>query len=368
MAAHIFNNVTLTAGSKDVVINDGTTTQNILAGYNLIVANKVYELAGKTTGQLTLVDNWPEATATLSAKVQSTSDPLAAIIISNDQAAQALGANFLEIINNLRTLATTAGPVIIKDAGGVEHSIQGFLNLGSAAQKNIATLAQSLAATAGVLPDAAQVLALIQSFGLGGYTDLRGTIYETGTPNDILSSGFRTGLGSATTLGIVGASTTIGTLSINVPWNDVSVGAAIQREFKVRDQMFEQYALNGTTWSPWQPVYTGANLNPNVFGSGVAGKVLAKGTMNQATRAFVDGGLVSTTNPVSITVIGTFQLRRADDSILKSGIPSTDILLNTVSSQKLAVLIVNNIVGGAIGEPVQLRASDSTSKIKVNFQ
>ncbi len=85
---------------------------------------------------------------------------------------QSSNTSHTELLSAIATLATTAGLVTIKDASGVEHSVQGFLNLGSAATKNMATLDEAKAGLAGVLPDAAQVPEIINEQAKKGFANV----------------------------------------------------------------------------------------------------------------------------------------------------------------------------------------------------
>ncbi len=221
MAAQIFNSLSVVSGSKTVTVNGGTDTSQILAGFNLVYENKVYELSDKSDTTFTLVDNWPNASATISATVQATSSPLASIIISNDNAAKALGVNFVELLNAWRTLATTSGTVTIKDSEGVEYAIQGFLNLGTAAAKNVSTLEEAKAGLAGVLPDAAQVPEIIKEQAKKGFSN-----EESGLLRLLLPSGatYRK------------SSNVVGALKIALP------NSWISSMLMIRVRVFEYYA------------------------------------------------------------------------------------------------------------------------------
>lgn len=119
MAWTKFNNVTLTSGSREVTVNDGTSVAEILAGFDLVKDGLVYELDTPSAGNLMLVDPWPNSTeASASIKVRQTHAPIASQI---HQAIQRLSANsdtfedlkegaFLDVVNGLEggTLQATA--------------------------------------------------------------------------------------------------------------------------------------------------------------------------------------------------------------------------------------------------------------------
>ncbi len=342
MAAQVFNSLTVTNGSKDVVVNDSTNTGTVLGGYNLVYQNQVFELSGKTVNQLTLVGNWPGATDTISARVQSTTDPLAALIIANDEAATALGANFLELIDNLRELATTTGTVMIKDPVGVEHAIQGFLSL------------------------PAVVVAKMQESGLGPTTNILPFIADINAFNFPNGQGY---ISAATTgdkppgyennVGIIKSSALIGSDGMKQEWTLVSGAPDVDNMVE-----FVRYGHGGTLkWSWWVPIYTGANLNPNVFSVDGFTDFVAQGYANGTTSAHILLHLNNLAPPNSITVTNTFTVNRADGVEVASGIVP---VLHSVSSAKLAVLTMNLTTPVTVGDVLTLRATSSASKIKVN--
>lgn len=152
MAWTKFNNVTLTSGSREVTVNDGTSVAEILAGFDLVKDGLVYELDTPSAGNLMLVDPWPNATeASATVKVRQTHAPIAAQI---HQAIQRLSSN--------------------SDT---------FETLKSAAFKDVATEAEAKNGTADVLPDAAGVLAAINQFGLGNLFRVWDVVNDTASSN-----------------------------------------------------------------------------------------------------------------------------------------------------------------------------------------
>ena len=111
--------------------------------------------------------------------------------------------------------------------------------------------------------------------------------------------------------------------------------------------------------------FTAGNLNPNVFGGNVAGDIVASGifSTNGLLNCFLP--LVSKTNPVSITVVGTFAIYD-DTGLLKSSINTPTLALD--SSNKVALLLFTGAGGVNIRtETYTVRAVSAASKITVNF-
>lgn len=104
----------------------------------------------------------------------------------------------------------------------------------------------------------------VGAFGLGTYTDLRATVYATGTPSDVVGSGTTFGLvdGGSAGLAIPGLSGSwFGTLQVNSQWQDVSALSATSRTFiTTNGRTFTQTAASSTTWGAWNESWTTANL------------------------------------------------------------------------------------------------------------
>jgi len=136
-------------------------------------------------------------------------------------------------------------------------------SLATAAFANVATLQQALDGTAGVLPDAAGVHASFNQYGLGQNRDLRGTIYTTNTPSDLLGVGVAFGFCGGGSLGIPGFSVNqYGSVEVGCQWIDVSGISSAYRRF-VRGsggstREFLQTAIDASTWGVWkETIHTG---------------------------------------------------------------------------------------------------------------
>lgn len=142
----------------------------------------------------------------------------------------------------------------------------------------------------------ADALMAVGAFGLGGHIDLRGTIYETGTPADLIGKGDISGLCDNSSLGIPElAPSDFGSLHVSMQWNSTSstILGVYYREFKFEGGTFVQFASTSTTWSAWQPVYTGANYQP-FSPTGIGCRLLLNNNSgsNLSQGAAVDGALL----------------------------------------------------------------------------
>ena len=122
-------------------------------------------------------------------------------------------------------------------------------------------------------------------------------------------------------------------------------------------------------WQGWQPVYTGANLNPNVFDGATINDILCHGFAVSATTARLFLPISSFTVPISITINSTIDIRDAGFSIVGGGstLGPANITIEGLSSYKLCSLSVTGLSGLTIGEPIVAAKDTADSKITVNF-
>ena len=121
----------------------------------------------------------------------------------------------------------------------------------------------------------------------------------------------------------------------------------------------------GSTWSAWQPVYTGANLNPNVFGDSVVGGIVANGSMGNSGTAVFFLPISSPTAPVSITVTDTFNVADIVGTTITGGAGVTPVI-SVASSNKILVITVSGLTS-TTDKPIILKKVLASSKITVNF-
>lgn len=112
--------------------------------------------------------------------------------------------------------------------------------------------------------------------------------------------------------------------------------------------------------------YTSNNLNPNVFDGGADFDTIATGYGDTLTSALFYMPIDGAVEPSSATITGTFRVYNAAGEI-QSGLTSSDIGLASVSSKKLAVLLVSNLTGVTVDENLILRLNSASSGITVNF-
>ena len=109
--------------------------------------------------------------------------------------------------------------------------------------------------------------------------------------------------------------------------------------------------------------YTGANLNPNVFGGGTVG-VVADGYANSSSIAVFTANIISNTAPVSISVVGSFSVYTATDALIAAGVVP---VLGSIKSNRVAPFVVTGLTGLTAKENLTLRPDTTSSKITVNF-
>ena len=88
--------------------------------------------------------------------------------------------------------------------------------------------------------------------GIGLQRDLRNTLYLTGTPRDLISSGTTIGFGDAGVLGIPGyIPGNYGVLHSNIHFSDPSGAGAMSQTFELFGETWRRQALNLDVWATW---------------------------------------------------------------------------------------------------------------------
>lgn len=112
--------------------------------------------------------------------------------------------------------------------------------------------------------------------------------------------------------------------------------------------------------------YTSNNLNPNVFGGIASGDVIALGEANSATGGSFILPISGVGGPVSISITGTFDVIDITGTVTyAAGI--TDLVLSSVSGNKIAYIFTSSALGMTPGQNIYLRQAAALSRITVNF-
>lgn len=128
-----------------------------------------------------------------------------------------------------------------------------------------------------------------------------------------------------------------------------------------RSQTWRRYRMNGV-WSTWQPIYTGANLNPNVFSCSSTDARIAMGIAVSSSIVVFYLPVNFSSRPSSITVNGTFSVKDAAANAKATGITP---VLDVSSSSKNALLVVGGL-SLTVGEVLQLTSDSAGAYITVN--
>lgn len=159
-----------------------------------------------------------------------------------------------------------------------------------------------------------------------------------------------------------------GTGAANVPTND-DLGTAAYDDVQASpsDATVGAVLNNETTHIGGEINYTGANLNPNVFGGDGSGDIICHGVARSATQAWMFLSTSGIGLPASITVDGTFSISTyALATGVASGVGSSDMTL-TLNSNKMTTILVSNLSGLTAGDVLLFRSESAASKITVNF-
>ncbi|UYE90206.1 tail fiber [Alteromonas phage vB_AemP_PT15-A5] len=117
-------------------------------------------------------------------------------------------------------------------------------------------------------------------------------------------------------------------------------------------------------FSTWRDVYHSGNTNFNEFG-GNGNECIATGEIVTSTIARFYLPINAKTKPVSLSIIGSFNVFRLSGSVV-SGAGTGSFALSAISSPKMAVIDVTGS-GLTLGEVVNLRCAVNNAKITVNF-
>lgn len=92
--------------------------------------------------------------------------------------------------------------------------------------------------------------------GIAGYFDMRGTIFETGTPLDVAGMGYQVGFSQGKNIGIPGTQASpYGALTVIAPLPGIegnqAIAATYQRIYRTGQKVFQQHASSQWRWSDW---------------------------------------------------------------------------------------------------------------------
>lgn len=286
--------------------------------------------------------------------------------IFSDRAGTALTNPFFGTSDGLAQFYTTAGEYRITATNTATSESQTWRNvrIGDGGSRDVQTSPTDT--TAGAL----------MAVGAGGW------LANINTPN--FDNGFGGDLNSYTTSGawaLLGSSTTANAPESFAGSNGVGVlkvwmrsgNDDIEQEFTgLRDisnglfnLSYRRTSYNGV-WQAWQPVYTGANLNPNEFKGNTAEFLSSTGFGRTATTANIYFSLSSNSNPASITVTGSFTVDTPSFTS-RGTVTSSNITLQVISTGKLGRIDISGLSGVVSDEPLLLRSASANSSIIFNF-
>lgn len=144
-----------------------------------------------------------------------------------------------------------------------------FTGAGSAGTTALSQLGRQLIANTNL----GGMLGTLGIQGVGTYTDLRGTVYEKGVPNDVMGKGtifgFARGGSDGLKIPAFGSTSNVyGVLIVFSQWSDSSGGPAFQRMFLRQGRVFLQLYNSGTAWGLWSEVYSQQSILGSVSQSG----------------------------------------------------------------------------------------------------
>jgi hypothetical protein len=127
------------------------------------------------------------------------------------------------------------------------------------------------------------------------------------------------------------------------------------------EESFERFK-GSVGWSVWKPVYTGANLNPNVFGGIATNRIVAIGYAHNTSTAYFTLPTLSVSEATSITVNNTFAVYKENSVLVSSATTPT-----LVASSKGNTVIQVSGLTMTQGDNLTLRTEGASATITVNF-
>lgn len=236
-----------------------------------------------------------------------------------------------------------------------------FTNPDHAASRIMATNAQALAGTPGVIPDAAGVKSYVDQFGVGGPRDLRSTIYSTGVPSDLYGKGTVFGFADAAELGIAGYPVdSYGALEVGYHWTDGTGLATAYRRFTTGTTglpiEFLQAAISSAAWGPWKKtIAEGDSITVTSADKWTTGRTFSFTGGATGTSSAVDG---SANVSIALTVSNSGHTHTA----AQIGAATAGLAVGAIGSYILAgvattTAIPGDTIAGSSLRPIGLRGS-----------
>lgn len=157
-----------------------------------------------------------------------------------------------------------------------------------------------------------------------------------------------------------------GISKVNANFTDTTNMAALLAQTSPTDPTAGRGLTTDSTHTTAGVLYTGGNLNPNVFGGLAASDFIGHGYAVSTTAAFFFLPISGLSKPLSSTIVGTFKVANATTTVT-TGITSLDMSLSGNSSNKLAAILVTNLTGLVADQNTVLSSDSVSGKITVNF-
>lgn len=353
MAAYTASQVTISNGSKAVVINSNENPESVSKGDFLFLSgsdpkeiNRTY-INDQQKHVIELVENWDSGN-----KTNQPAIVLPTTVEFRDTVAAIKNANLL-INDNMQAMSdwqSKLGTVTFIGLDGTERTVPtlaSFLaTLGTAATKDVTTSPTDT--TAGRL----------LKVGYMGLGDTSGI--EQSDLDLIVRNGWHYNLKYSIDGSVDGVFQTVTSMGDNAN-QGFQLGAFGAQGDGSEGNTYSRRKWQGG-WREWRKIYDSGNTNFNEFGGQVANDTIGiAGRITNATGALFLP-INSNTAPTSITSTGSF-------NIIRNGINEgaiTSLTLTSGSSNKVAILEFGGVIFNQ-GDFIQVRTAEVTSKITVNF-
>ena len=363
MAAYTAGQVTISNGSKAVVINSNENPESVAKGDFLFLSgsdpkeiNRTY-INDQQKHVIELIENWDSGN-----KTNQPAIVLPTTVEFRDTVAAIKNANLL-INDNMQAMSdwqSKLGTVTFIGLDGTERTVPtlaSFLaTLGTAATKDVTTSPTDT--TAGRL----------LTVGYGGYGGRGLLVAPDNSLNNIIYSGYYDVSGS-----------TQGVPEEFAPKNGACISISRTTELQVQylisrrsHQIFFRYTESGADgWAGWVEMQHSGNTNFTTLKGEKAGDQLGAIVFRNSSSLFMVKDLSGYTSaPSSITCTGTFKVTNQAGVDLITGIPASDLFLDVLTSNKRLKIKILNVDPAVLSfggdDSYELSAETAGAEIEVN--
>lgn len=153
---------------------------------------------------------------------------------------------------------------------------------------------------------------------------------------------------------------------LNLNFTDTTNAAAVLVQTSATDATAGRALITDKAGAATSPLFNSNNLNIYEFEGNTSDLLTQGGFARTATTANIYLPASSFSDPVSITVTGSFTVDTYDFTS-RGTITSTEMTLQGISTGRLTRIDITGLSGAVAGEDLILRSAAAGSKITVNY-